>query len=72
MLTQGATNILTAGSYANHSCEPNMCYQTAGRHGLVYRALRPIAQGEELCFSYAVVSIAIVSMAMVSIAIVST
>ena len=39
---------------------------------MVYRALRPIAQGEELCFSYAVVSIAIVSMAMVSIAIVST
>ena len=29
-----------------------MCYQSTGRHGLVYRALRPIAKGEELCFSY--------------------
>ena len=29
-----------------------MCYQSIGRHGLVYRALRPIAKGEELCFSY--------------------
>ena len=29
-----------------------MTYQSAGQHGLVYRALRPIPKGEELCFSY--------------------
>eukprot|EP00658_Telonema_sp_P-2_P040714 TRINITY_DN29110_c0_g1_i1.p2 TRINITY_DN29110_c0_g1~~TRINITY_DN29110_c0_g1_i1.p2 ORF type:complete len:241 (-),score=45.65 TRINITY_DN29110_c0_g1_i1:129-851(-) len=48
-----ALGVYPAGCYANHSCDPNVAISHVGDgRALVMRALRPIAQGEELCYSY--------------------
>jgi len=40
------------GSKAAHSCDPNIEYSSKQFYGLEYRAIRPILEGEYLCFSY--------------------
>lgn len=43
------------GCRANSSCDPNIAFHSEpGTNRLIYRALRPIAADEELCFSYLV------------------
>ena len=42
------------GGRANHSCDPNVAFVAGAAPDrlLVYRALRPIGSGEQICFSY--------------------
>ena len=52
-LANDGTALFRVGHRANHSCDPNAAYHADALTGmLVYSALRPIAAGEEICFSY--------------------
>ena len=43
--------LFPVASLANHACEPN-CVQSFRGRRIVFRALRPIAPGDELCITY--------------------
>lgn len=45
------TAILYYGSFFNHSCDPNVTYDSS-RGQMIFKALRNINVGEELCISY--------------------
>lgn len=47
------TRLFVAGSFANHSCDPNTDYfVTSDTAELMFRAMRPIKSGEEITISY--------------------
>ncbi|KAK8807372.1 hypothetical protein WA158_004131 [Blastocystis sp. Blastoise] len=47
------TGIYPTGAYINHSCLPNICLREInGGDTLVFRAIRDIKKGEEVCYSY--------------------
>ena len=51
-LVGDGTGLFVIGHRANHSCDPSAAYHADDDGHLVYRALRPIAAGEAVCFSY--------------------
>ena len=49
----GQSALFEIASKLNHSCDPNVTYSSRTHDGtLVYRAIRPIAKGDELAFCY--------------------
>eukprot|EP00961_Rhodomonas_salina_P117790 1585270-Rhodomonas_salina.1 len=50
--TEKLSALFHKGSKAEHSCLPNVEYSSKNGFGLEYRAIRPIAEGEHIRYSY--------------------
>lgn len=42
-----ASALFATASFANHSCDPNLAFQSCGSHGLAYRVRRTLKPGEQ-------------------------
>ena len=62
-LPAGSSVLLRLGSKFNHSCQPNVGFEwDFTKRMALFRALRPIASGEELCVSYLVTGVELESL----------